>query len=64
MMLLHWIKAKKPASVQAKLLIGHGKQKNTFAEASDREIKTLVDNSAQREKKFHKIYRNDICAFA
>ena len=36
-----------------------------FAEASSGEIKKLVDNSAQRNtKKIHKIYRNDLCAFA
>ena len=38
-------------SVQAKLLIGHGKQKNKFAEASDGEMKKLADNSAQRNMK-------------
>ena len=45
------IKAKKWASVQAKLLIGHGKQKNKFAESSDGEMKKLADNSAQRNMK-------------
>ena len=45
------IKAKKWASVQAKLLIRHGKQKNKFAEAIDGEMKKLADNSAQRNMK-------------
>ena len=39
-------------------------KRTLFAEASDGEIKKLVDNSAQREKKIHKIYRNDMRAFA
>ena len=35
-----------------------------FAEASDGEIKKLVDDSAQgNTKKIHKLYRNDLCAF-
>ena len=39
-------------SVQAKLLIGHGKQKNTFCRSQWRKkIKKLVDNSAQRNTK-------------
>jgi len=38
------IKAKKWASIQAKLLINHGKQKNTFwGSPSDGEIKKVVD---------------------
>ena len=36
-----------------------------FAEASGGEIKKQVDNSAKRNtKKIHKIYRNDLRAFA
>jgi len=36
-----------------------------FAEASDRKIKKLVDNSTQRntQKKIHKICRNDLSTF-
>jgi len=35
-------------------------KRTRFAEASDSDIKRLVDNSAQ----IHKIYRNDLLAFA
>ena len=45
------INAKIGASSQAKLLIGHEKQKNIFAEAGDGKIRKLVDNSAQRKMK-------------
>jgi len=39
-------------------------KKMFFAEASDTEMKKLVDNSAQRNmKKSAKIYRNDLRAF-
>ena len=45
-------KTKKRASVQAKLFIGPEKQKkNSFAEASDGEIKRLVDNFLQKNTK-------------
>lgn len=64
--ILFWrgINAKIQASSQAKLLIGHGKQRNIFAEAGDGEIRKLVDNSAQRKMKICKIYRNDLRVLA
>ena len=64
--ILFWrgINAKIQASSQAKLLIGHGKQRNIFAEAGDWEIRKLVDNSAQRKMKICKIYRNDLRVLA
>ena len=43
-------KTEKRANVQAKLLIGHEKKKR-FAEATDREIKKLVDSSVPRNAK-------------
>ena len=46
-------KIEKRANVQAKLLIGHGKQKKKgpFLRTSDGEIKKLVDNSVSRNTK-------------
>ena len=44
-------KTKKQENAQAKLLIGHGKQKTGFAEASDGEIKKLADISVPRNMK-------------
>jgi len=58
------MKAKKRASVQAKLLMVMESKRILFAEASDGEIKKLVDNSAQRNKKIHKPCRNDQRLFA
>jgi len=66
-LILFWrgINAKTRASSEAKLLIGHRKQKSIiFAEAGDGEIRRLVDNSAQRKMKICKIYRNDLRALA
>ena len=53
----------KMAALSAKRFMENNKY--FFAEASGGEIKKLVDNSSQRNtKKIHKIYRNDLRAFA
>ena len=53
----------KMAALSAKRFMENNKY--FFAEASGGEIKKLVDNSAKRNtKKIHKIYRNDLRAFA
>ena len=59
------IKAKKRASVQAKLLIGHGKQKNTFCRSQWRKkLKRWLTIPHKETQKIHKICRNDLRAFA
>ena len=56
--------AKKRASVQAKLLLGHGKQKNIFCRSQwHRNEKAGWQFCTKKHEKISKIYRNDLHAF-
>ena len=59
------VKAQIRVSVQAKLLIGHEKQENNFCRSQwRRNLKAGWQFRTKKHEKIHKVYRNDLRAFA